>query len=150
MVRIPLFFFSSLSYRAWIRGSTGVLLYGLPHVADLLFIETNSFELSRKRPENNWGITRIRVFFCCCFFNCLDFIFFPSITMLFIHAETFFIKLINTSPQCSANFLSINIWLLKRHHASHVPFSLLPLLTAIIEQTNDLDLLGNVTLEQTN
>lgn len=42
MVRILLFFFSSLSYRAWIRGSMGVLLYLLPHVANLLFIETNT------------------------------------------------------------------------------------------------------------
>lgn len=42
MVRIPLFLFSAQSYRAWIRGGVGVLLYGLPHVADLLFIETNT------------------------------------------------------------------------------------------------------------
>lgn len=52
MVRIPLFFFSSPSYRAWIRGSLGLLLYGLPHVTDLLFVEMKCFELRRKLPES--------------------------------------------------------------------------------------------------
>lgn len=31
-----------LSHAAWIRGAAGALLYGLPHVADLLFIESNT------------------------------------------------------------------------------------------------------------